>query len=1117
MKLSTLCRRSAYGGHRCIHQTLLVMRFTALLLTASFLNVAASGLSQEVSFSGKNIPLEKIFKEVKRQTGYQFMFSKDALDDTHPVTVEANRLALADFLRLVLKDQPVSFSINSRSIFFFHKAAVPEHTAPLDTIPKQLSLSGHIVDAGGRPLAGATITNTNTKISTSSRTDGSFSIPGYPHDKLLVSYIGFAPKDLRISSSYDGKGLVISLSLADNALKDVEINKGYYTTSKRLNTGDVSTVTAKDIATQPVTNVLAALDGRVPGLLITQTTGLPGGSFKVDIRGRTAIDRTITDDQPLFIIDGIPAAANNGALNTQFSALGDPSNFGGLSPFNSINPSDIESIEVLKDADATAIYGSRGANGVILITTKKGRAGKTKVDANVYSGFSNTTVKIPTLNTPDYIAKRRQAFANDGDIPNASSAYDFLVWDTTRYHDFNKLLGRKSSQTQDANLSVSGGNANTQFLVGAAYHHETTVLPGDLYDRRISAHFNLSHNSDDRRFKMSVSGSYSVDNNHLLNKDLANYYNLPPNLQLYDAAGNLAWNEGGVVLQGPLNNPLVYTKLSYTLTTNNLNADMLLSYTLTKGLTIKTNLGYNNIQSSEVNLTPKSAFAPTLGIQNSSDFTVNHFDSYIVEPQLEYSRKIGEGKLNALAGGSLQSTNATSLGILASGYPSESLMQSLVGATSQLGTRTSSPYVYEAGFGRLNYDFKERYLLNLTVRRDGSSRFGSDKRFANFGSVGAAWIFSDEPWMKNVSFLSFGKLRSSYGITGNDKISNYQYLDTWTTTQYLYDGSAGLHPTKLFNPDYHWERTAKLEGALELGFLNDRILLSTIYFNNSSSNALVQYKLPGVTGFTSVVANLPAKVVNSGWEFTLTTYNVKTKDFTWSTNFNITIPKNKLVSFPGLDNSPYKYTYALGHSLNVIYKYKYTGVDPQTGIYTFEDKNKDGLQDQNDYEVQGDLDPRFYGGLQNSIRYKSFTLDFLFTFRKQLGATYEASFWELPGDIYNLPTAMKDFWTHPGQLATHQRLSQDYAGAAYQPWYDYTYNSNAVYGDASFVRLKNVSLSYSLPSQLTQRAHINLLRIYVQGQNLLTFTGYKVGDPEIQSPTVTPPLRTIVLGAQLTF
>jgi TonB-linked SusC/RagA family outer membrane protein len=543
-----------------------------------------------------------------------------------------------------------------------------------------------------------------------------------------------------------------------------------------------------------------------------------------------------------------------------------------------------------------------------------------------------------------------------------------------------------------------------------------------------------------------------------------------------------------------------------------------LSYAILKGLTIRTNLGYSAIHTNEMGLGPKSGANPLSFGQRVSEFNTNEFVSQIIEPQLEYNTQVKGSKINLLLGGSYQSNNGEGNMIRAAGYNSDNLMTSLMGYTAVHATRYRSEYRYEAAFAQLNINHNSKYILNAAVRRDGSSRFGPDKRFSNFGSVGAAWLFSGESIVnEQAPWLSFGKLRSSYGITGNDKIANYQFLDTWMAPTYTYDGSSGLYPAKLFNGEYHWEKSNKFEVALELGFVKDKVFVTANYYHNLSSNPLVQYQLPAVTGFTNVVKNLPAKVSNTGWELTLNTNNIDVKDFSWTTSFNLTLPKNKLESFDDLENSSYSNTYVVGEPLDLIYKYRYLRVNPETGLSELEDKNKDGMfVPADDYQVLGSLNPKYYGGLSNTIKYKNWQFDFLFSFRKQTGFSYLNEVGGPPGGMSNIPVKMAGFWTKPGDDAPFQRLTQTY-GDAYFSWSNMMWDSNRPYEDASFIRLRNVQLSWKLPDQWVRQWKMNNARVYVQAQNLLTITSYEVGDPESQALQSTPPLRTVVFGLQLSF
>ena len=413
-------------------------------------------------------------------------------------------------------------------------------------------------------------------------------------------------------------------------------------------------------------------------------------------------------------------------------------------------------------------------------------------------------------------------------------------------------------------------------------------------------------------------------------------------------------------------------------------------------------------------------------------------------------------------------------------------------------------------FSRFNYSYKQRYFINLTARRDGSSRFGPRRQFATFGAAGFAWLFSNEALLKNSSWLSFGKIRGSYGTTGNDQIGDYQFLDTYTTTGINYNGTVGMQPSRLFNPDFGWEINKKLELALETGFINDRIFTTLSWYSNRSSNQLVGIPLSGVTGFASIQANLNAEVANSGLEATLRTVNIKSKNFQWQSNFNLTFPKNELVSFPRLESSTYSQKYRIGQPLNIALVYQLKGVNTQTGIYEFEDINGDGkISYPLDRQKAVNLNPKYYGGLQNQLTYKNWNLDFLLQFTKQLNRLTPMG---AAGSMSNQPARIADAWLQAGDNRPYQIYTTGVNGAAVNAD-SYFSESDALISDSSFIRLKNIALTYQLPLNLTETS----CKLIFQGQNLLTFTKYKDGDPEFTSYGFLPPLKTITAVIQLTF
>lgn len=967
--------------------------------------------------------------------------------------------------------------------------------------PQQSQIHGTIRD-GASPLPGVTIAiKSRLNSATISDYSGQYSITASPSDTLIVSFIGFKTAFIPVK----GRKIVdVELMYDTTTLQEVRVNAGYYSVTESERTGSIARITAKDIETQPVTNVLATMQGRMAGVSIIQTTGVPGGGFDIKIRGQNSLRSDA--NSPLYIIDGVPYASEAIGFNQTTTVF--PTT---TSPLNSINPDNIESIEVLKDADATSIYGSRGANGVVLITTKKGKAGKTVFNFSASTGAGKVTKFLDLMNTSQYLDMRRKAFINDGLTQYNEWDYDVNgTWDQNRYTNWQKELVGGTSQINDLQGTISGGSENTTFLLSGSYHTESTVFQGDFLYKKGGAQLSLNHHSQDNKFKMNFSAGFNNQNNDLPTSDfIYEARALPPNAPaLYDSNGNLNWENG------TWENPLRYLSAKFGSKTNDLIANTVLSYELAQGLVAKANMGFTDLSTIETRTNPSTLFNPAYNITSKrSSIYVNNTDrsSWIIEPQLNYERELGPGKLGVLLGSTFQSQTSTRLYQLGNGFSSNSLIYDLSAATTvRILKDDETNYKYQAFFGRVNYNLLEKYIINVTARRDGSSRFGPGNQFANFGAVGAAWLFSRENFLQDSSWLSFGKLRTSYGTTGNDQIGDYQYLDTYSITGVNYNGNIGLEPSRLFNADFGWETNKKLEAALELGFLKDRIFTTVAWYQNRSSNQLVGIPLPGTTGFTSLQSNLDATVENRGLELTLRTSNIESLHFKWSTNFNISFAKNKLVKFPGLESSTYSQIYRIGEPLNIRLLYNNLGVDPQTGVYQYEDINKDGrISWPEDQQTVADLNPEYYGGLQNNLQYKRLNLDFLFQFVKQKNSSYPMGF---AGQMSNQQVRKLDSWQQPGNNSPYPMYTQSYSSDAASSTYLFS-DSNASIVDASFIRLKNISLTYDVSVSLKEIQ----LKIKLQGQNLWTITRYEDGDPEFIKSGYLPPLKVITAGIQLIF
>lgn len=968
---------------------------------------------------------------------------------------------------------------------------------------QQHQIQGTVTD-GINPLAGVSISIKGKSNATLTDYNGHYTLSAAADDILIFTYIGYSTLSVPVQAR---STINISLQESTNQLQEVKINAGYYSVKNSERTGSISKITSKDIEKQPVSNVLATMQGRMAGVNITQNTGMPGGGFSVEIRGRNSL--RADGNNPLYIIDGVPYSSQD--IGSSFTSGNMPSR---TNPLNSINPGDIASIEVLKDADATAIYGSRGANGVVLITTKKGKEGKTAFMVNYQYGLGQVTRFMDLMNTQQYLAMRKEAFANDGVTSYPSNAYDVNgSWDPNRNADWQQeLLGGTAAYT-NLQSSVSGGSAQTQFLLSGSYNKETTVFPGDFDYARANGHASVTHESENKKFRINFTAGYTVQSSGLPILDITrNAITLPPNAPpLYDADGNINWADG------TFDNPAAYLEGKIKNETSDFIANALLSYDLGLGFTAKSSMGYTDLRQEQKNLLPSDIYNPAYGMGSESTYVyANSIDrnSWIIEPQVSWNYSRGTSRIEALAGGTFQQQQSSQLVSSSQGFASNSQMENPASAAVyQIESSDKNLYKYQAFFARINFNWQGKYLINLTGRRDGSSRFGPGRQFASFGAVGAAWLFGEETFIKtHVPFLSFGKLRASYGTTGNDQIGDYQYLDTYSSSGFTYQGIAGMQPTRLFNPDFGWETNRKLEFALETGFLNDRLYATAGWFSNRSSNQLVGIPLPGTTGFSSMQANLDAEVENSGLELSLRAVIVKQENFGWTASFNLTDLENKLLSFPGLETSTYKEQYVIGQPLNIIKVYQYTELNVATGAYQFKDVNGDGvLSAADDKKTIRYLSPEYYGGLENQFRYGSLQLDFLFQFVKQsnYNENYRTS---MPGTMVNQAAGVTEHWQQPGDTGPYQAYSN--ANGALRAASTQFSQSDAAIGDASYIRLKNIALSYDLPKSWTKNFSCKLS---LQGQNLFTVSPYKGMDPEFKYTGYLPPLRIVTTGVQLTF
>ncbi len=904
----------------------------------------------------------------------------------------------------------------------------------------------------------------------------------------------------------DGRTIFnLRLDRKEQSIEEVVVNAGYYKVRDKDRTGSIARVSAKEIENQPVTNVLSSVQGRMSGVSVTQNSGTPGGGFDIQIRGKNSIRRE--GNEPLYIIDGVPILSESPSV---YSATVLP--YGSISPLNAINPNDIESFEVLKDADATAIYGSRGANGVIIVTTKKGRKGRTKVKLNTSYALSTVANRLKMMNTSEYLGMRRQAFQNDG-IAVPANAYDLNSWSQERYTDWQKELIGNRAAASVVQLSISGGSENTSYLISYGHQEQGTVYPAGFQYKTNNLTGNFSYRSPDRKLEVNLTNTVSFQDNNVVNDDMTKRsLTLSPNAPgLYNADGSLNWENS------TFTNPVASFVSEYLNTSSFINTGTQMSYKLFPFISLKFSGGmtFNNFE--EYSLKPHTMYNPSLGLNsstsNSSKSNSSAF-SYILEPQVVGDYSWNNHRVELLVGATLQQSETRSGTIQGYGFESNALIRNIAAAkTKVVGDQVNNQYNYTAVFARLNYQYLKRYILNVTGRRDGSSRFGPSNRFGNFGAVGAAWLLCEEPWMKRISWLSFAKLRGSIGTSGNDRIGDYQYLDTYTVSTNIYNNITGLNPSRLYNPNFSWEKTLKKEVAAEFSMFRNQWSLSAAYYENTSSNQLVGIPLPATTGFPSIQSNLPAKVRNTGWELDTSVQVLKNSKLKYDASLNITIPDSRLMEFPNLEGSTYANQYVIGYPTSLVKVYQYEGINPQTGLYQFKDYNGDGkISSPDDNKVIERIGMRFFGGWSNTLSYGPWSASFLWYFVKQRNWNYNKQM-VIPGSMNNQPVEVLDVWSPDNPDGSYMPYSSG-SVAAKSSAHSLFQNSTAAIGDASFIRLKNVQLNYRIP---LREFGIKEAMIYVQGQNLLTITKYFGLDPEFVLNGFLPPLKTYSLGFQITF
>lgn len=984
------------------------------------------------------------------------------------------------------------------------------HTSRLHENPKSFGVWA--VDEAGNPIPNVIVLNLDNGDTAVTDCSGMarFSYNEYPVH-LFLTHVSRRSMPLTICKD----STTITLPIDPQSLDEVLVNHGVK--RKLVTTASYTTIEHKavsyDGSYQRPTSISTAtvqsmLEGQVPGLLVTQSSGVPGCSDYLSVRGQASV---FNGTDPLYIIDGVPASAGNESLSyIQSNSAG-----GSLSPWGFIAPADIERIDVLRDADATAIYGSRGANGVILITTRHWKAGLPKLEVEFSSGVGEITRRTPFMNTGEYLVLRRDGLQNSGLSANDTTAPDLKVLDTTHNFDWGKWLIGRQAPLANIGLSISGGERRNNYTAAINYLKESTPFPTQPDHDRLTTNFNYNHLSINRRWTLQAAGLGGYDANHqFVSFDPAGFQTTAPDAPpTLDKSGQLNFPPGLLYF-----NPMSVIRQPYEALSTNYLLSMVNSYAVNEHLRGKATVGLDQVQTHEYGEMPLASQDPASSPTATGYFASTRFDHRVFEPELEYSGRAGKLEANWIAGASFEASMEHAGARTDTGYASDAALAHHDHATPIDTSTAVASDNYTSLYSGLTGNWDDRYILNITARRDGSSRFPTDHRFGNFGAAALAWVFTGgnlpPRWL---SGISYGKLKLSEGVTGNNQIGDRTLQNPIAYFQ-SFQSIPGLYPSTPTATG--WEKTYKTELSLDLGFFRNRILFNATAYRHLSDNLLQNGFLASMPSSLSS-SNWPVVLQNSGVELSVSASIWDNNSFSWDVSANWTVPKSKLVSFTQLASSPYAGRLVVGQSINVFRGFVYKGVDRETGLYTFADLNNDRRLTDADQKVVGKFDVTGFGGIQNTIRWKQFQIQVLVDARVATGMNYLAAVFanNTPGSINaglssNMPKALVDHWRYMGDRASYQKPMAAPDVQTDSALYRYL-NSSALLANTSFVRVRHVSIVYTLPPVRALAMGLSSLSIFMEAQDLLVFGPYKGVDPEIQSVGTTPTMKTIELGIRV--
>lgn len=1091
------------------------MKLIVLLMTIALMQGHATGYAQTVSISQRNVSLEKIFKEIRKQTGYAFLCTSEQMEQAHNVSMQVKNVPLETALDLCFENQSLTYVISDKTIIVKRKTFLEAVQRAADIVIK-----GKVGNDKGEPLPGVTIQLKGTAKGVTTNEQGAFEIT-VPNSSavLVVSSIGFDRQEVSV-----GARQYLDIRLQSAASKMTELVVVGYGEQKRASlTTSISSVTAKDFEGQPVNRLDQVLQGRVAGVQVTNAAGSPGGSVRIRIRGTNSING---DNSPLYVVDGFIGAE-----------------------FFAINPDDIESVQVLKDASATAIYGSMGSNGVILVTTKKGSKGGVKVNFSTRLYSSEVIKKLDLLNASDFAQTANAHATAIGTTPpfSESQIKDFAANGSTNWQDeiFRRAFG------QEYMLSLSGGNDKTGYFISGNYLNQDGVINNSSF-KRYSIRSNINSKLTNKiTATLNITGAYSDG----LNLDI------PADGPHSPLAQAITWSptvpvrkvDGTYTVTDPVSsvffNPVALTTEQLAARERML-ANMIGGFKfddiITPGLSLNVQYGAKYLQYDDKSFTGKvvNSGTATAGIRSNKELRTQSTNT------LNYKKVFNEHSLDITAVAEYLQSTYTYVSAGASNLTYESFQWNNLsqGTAGSPGSGYSKSSIFSL-VGRINYGFKDRYLLSAALRRDGSSKFVGKNKYSPFPSISAAWIVSEEPFMKEQQLFSLLKLRGSWGITGSDAAGAYSTISSYSNRIASFTNSTfqnGIVLGNIGNPDLKWESTEQQNIGLDIGFLKGRINVTADYFEKNTRDLLLNETLPIYLGGNTITRNV-GTVQNKGWEVAVDADVVRHGAVKWNTNMNVSFVKNKVkyigqgrtILFDpntrkiGSGMSPQsEFVVMPGQPLGAIWGLTYLGTwkpseateaakfGAKPGDSRYLDVKADGVIDANDYGVIGTGIPKTSVGWNNTVSYKHFSLNIFF--QGMFGF-----------DRLNYNNAAAMYYGGDAREATLQQIKDRYIPGVNEtsniPAFSTTNRnftqSTRFLEKGDFIRLKNINLSYEFPKSAIR--NIAAIKVFIGATNLLTITNYSGIDPEANSSAGDfrqgidygsyPNAKTITGGFSLSF